>query len=795
MPPLPTPTFPPSTPLLPPATPSMPHSVSAPSLSPSATAAVTAHWFYRTAAATETWKPFSVEDSTVIETAYERGAAGPIAVEGTRWDVQVAARVKRPVYWVGEEQEVRRCTWFHRTSTEARWLPYEEAAAGRLEQEYLRACRSGQWGVKLVFESGDWAMLHSPEVIMHFPIQAALAGALDDWGQVQVQDPQASPRVVHRGLEGLPDIPDGEPQEVDHICFVVHGIGAACDIKFRPIAEVVDGFRELAEDIAGKHFAGARLASQANRVEFLPVNWHDKLHGEDTGTDARIQPLTLRSIPKMRSFVNDTLLDVLFYTSPLYCQTILDTVCSEINRLHELFLARNPGFQGQASVIGHSLGSLILFDLLAGQTEEQEEAALPSPVVKPKWAKDLGIEDVFAKLGISEHLGPFTEQGVGVEELLTCSEEDLKEAQLPLGPRKKLLAYLEWRREAEASSFQEFRQSSVVNKVSYCVGPAGTGQPSVRYPRLNLRPAAFFALGSPIGMFLAVRGIQGLGADFCLPTCPTFLNIFHPFDPVAYRIESLVDERCASLRPVLIPHHQGRKRMHLELKETMTRVGGDIKAKVMESLKATMGAVYSVAGTLTGQEAAGVQEQAKVQEERSVSPEGSEVEDTTALEASRINQGRRVDHVLQEAPMESFNEYVFALASHLCYWDSEDTVLLVLRQIYSSLGVHSDDVLGALAAPPPTSQPLHKSTSFSTFPPGPPSNLPPSFPPTGPPSFPPTGPPNTFSSLGISLPPAPSPYIPSLPPSVAPTPRGYDPTLPMEQRGPLAPPPMGGFTR
>ena len=243
----------------------------------------------------------------------------------------------------------------------------------------------------------------------------------------------------------------------------------------------------------------------------------------------------------------------------------------------------------------------------------------------------------------------------------------------------------------------------------------------------------------------------------------------------------------------------------------------------MESLKATMGAVYSVAGTLTGQEAAGVQEQAKVQEERSVSPEGSEVEDTTALEASRINQGRRVDHVLQvvvvvlggwclvlvlllvltmlqEAPMESFNEYVFALASHLCYWDSEDTVLLVLRQIYSSLGVHSDDVLGALAAPPPTSQPLHKSTSFSTFPPGPPSNLPPSFPPTGPPSFPPTGPPNTFSSLGISLPPAPTPYTPSLPPSlppsVAPTPsRGYDPTLPMEQRGPLAPPPMGGFTR
>lgn len=33
-----------------------------------------------------------------------------------------------------------------------------------------------------------------------------------------------------------------------------------------------------------------------------------------------------------------------------------------------------------------------------------------------------------------------------------------------------------------------------------------------------------------------------------------------------------------------------------------------------------------------------------------------------------INKGRRVDYVLQESPFESFNEYLFALASHACYW-------------------------------------------------------------------------------------------------------------------------------
>ena len=41
--------------------------------------------------------------------------------------------------------------------------------------------------------------------------------------------------------------------------------------------------------------------------------------------------------------------------------------------------------------------------------------------------------------------------------------------------------------------------------------------------------------------------------------------------------------------------------------------------------------------------------------------------------------------------MESFNEYLFALASHLCYWQSEDTCLLLLREIYSMRGILADD--------------------------------------------------------------------------------------------------------
>lgn len=64
-------------------------------------------------------------------------------------------------------------------------------------------------------------------------------------------------------------------------------------------------------------------------------------------------------------------------------------------------------------------------------------------------------------------------------------------------------------------------------------------------------------------MFITVRGVETLGDDFRFPTCPAFFNIFHPNDPVAYRIEALIKPDMASVPAVLIPHHKGRKRMHL----------------------------------------------------------------------------------------------------------------------------------------------------------------------------------------------------------------------------------------
>ena len=82
----------------------------------------------------------------------------------------------------------------------------------------------------------------------------------------------------------------------------------------------VDTFRELGDDLVSTHFHQSVERGEVGRVEVLPVSWHKALHSDTHGIDERLKPITLRSIPMLREFTNDTILDVLLYTSPAYCQ-------------------------------------------------------------------------------------------------------------------------------------------------------------------------------------------------------------------------------------------------------------------------------------------------------------------------------------------------------------------------------------------------------------------------------------------------------------------------------------------
>ena len=64
-----------------------------------------------------------------------------------------------------------------------------------------------------------------------------------------------------------------------------------------------------------------------------------------------------------------------------HTQTIVSEVASEMNRMYKIFQSRNPSFLGGVSVMGHSLGSVILFDLLYHQHHAGSQSTMNSQTI------------------------------------------------------------------------------------------------------------------------------------------------------------------------------------------------------------------------------------------------------------------------------------------------------------------------------------------------------------------------------------------------------------------------------
>ena len=59
----------------------------------------------------------------------------------------------------------------------------------------------------------------------------------------------------------------------------------------------------------------------------------------------------------------------------------------------------------------------------------------------------------------------------------------------------------------------------------------------------------------------ALSGRSAIGPETTLTNCQGVINLFHPYDPLASRLDHLV---CTEpFEPEQIEHHQGRKRIHL----------------------------------------------------------------------------------------------------------------------------------------------------------------------------------------------------------------------------------------
>lgn len=111
-------------------------------------------------------------------------------------------------------------------------------------------------------------------------------------------------------------------------------------------------------------------------VEFLPVEWRTSLRLDGDIVDS----LTLDNLTRLRYFLNSTFMDIMYYTSPLYRFDISRSLLMELNRVYNLFRDRHPMFEangGKVSILAHSLGCVISYDLITGWVESGSGQSIP----------------------------------------------------------------------------------------------------------------------------------------------------------------------------------------------------------------------------------------------------------------------------------------------------------------------------------------------------------------------------------------------------------------------------------
>jgi hypothetical protein len=168
---------------------------------------------------------------------------------------------------------------------------------------------------------------------------------------------------------------------VKHLVFVIHGVGETMwsrdDVKLPSMVAVTNQTRMILQEKQVVQWKKDCVQSEEDkdppgRVEIIPIHWFDQLHNEDSSWKKSLQLTTLPTIPALRTLANDVILDVLLYMTPSFCQAVLECVTEQIQKVYSTFLQVHPFFEGTCALIGHSLGSVIAWDLLSILKEVEE---------------------------------------------------------------------------------------------------------------------------------------------------------------------------------------------------------------------------------------------------------------------------------------------------------------------------------------------------------------------------------------------------------------------------------------
>ncbi len=453
----------------------------------------------------------------------------------------------------------------------------------------------------------------------------------------------------------------GEEEEmqlgpVRHVAFVIHGIGESLfsreEVNLPSLVDIMNATREEIQrkqitdwKEACKKAEKAKEAKPAPpyRIELIPIEWFDEIHNSSSSLMKSLRAVSLPTIPALRMIANDVVFDVLMYLTPAFNSAVLECVTRQIHNSYDTFMKIHGeefgANAGRCILIGHSLGSVICWDLLSVLKEKTGDApgrasTTFTPAVSQSSSTSSPVPPWTSSSGASR---PETPEPTGI---MCCGD----------------VGYMAYAKEENAN-----------------VASNGTWGPSLIKPMekvLPFIPECTFFLGSPCGIFLTLRGAHAcfdqlrfdaqkrmqrhvdaekksvtdpnswLGDTVPVPvvspfTLPTdrFYNIFHPNDPVAYRIEPLLLSQDLDPTSVPQPAYLTPPGRNVRLSTKAKLIGDEIRKTFAEQKNAWNALLDSTLNVLGQEKDAAAQ--SKTELEKASAAGGS-------LTAFPLNNGNRV---------------------------------------------------------------------------------------------------------------------------------------------------------
>lgn len=346
---------------------------------------------------------------------------------------------------------------------------------------------------------------------------------------------------------------------------------------------------------------------------------------------------------------------------------ILRSISVAANTVFQEFLQSEEGqnFNGQVCLLTDCMGSVAAYDILASTpSTSRSQSPTPSPPPPTHFPKS---SHPLSHSRLQPHSGSISLPTRNKASVSTFMEDARSYSRDPPTPFHSPLE------DSKQSSLGSLSSSTNSLNSTTLVLPTAEEPKDVGF---DFEVSHFFAFGSPLGLVLANR--RANNRKMCKmpplkPLCSSFHNLFYGADPLASRIEPLLDDRFAKVEPFAVPRYR-----------FFPRGRGGVHSNSLREVVAKHPYLFG-SGSLLIPEAG-------LSKKKSVSSQClTTLSDTEPVHLEDLKpfsvwwSASRIDYVLEAPKISEFNEYLpvqaYAHIIHSRYWEAKQLVSFILRQV------------------------------------------------------------------------------------------------------------------